>query len=180
LALALALAFFIMPYIFSWVTLKSGYSTRTRVISFGWLALILIVLINGGNESSVPSSKSNNQSLETVVASPPEASPVYEEVELKTLNRDYNQNEARADRDYKRKTFLVNATAASIDQDLFDNTVIQFQGINQFLDISAKLEQNKRNIAKAIELNKRQSIRLICYVKVAFMGGPRLTDCRFP
>ena len=65
-------------------------------------------------------------------------------------------------------------------QDLFDNTVIQFQGINQFLDISAKLEQNKRNIAKAIELNKRQSIRLICYVKVAFMGGPRLTDCRFP
>jgi hypothetical protein len=185
IGLGLGIGIFIMPYFFSWVTLKSGYSTKARVISFGWLAFIIIVLITGAEDSSVSRSKSNNQSLETVTASAPKASPVkaspvFEEVDLKTLNRDYDQNEARADRDHKGKTYLVNSTVAGIDQDIFDNTVILLSGINQFLNIHAKLKQNTRNIDKAIELNKGQSIKLICYVEGELMGGPRLTDCRFP
>lgn len=37
----------ILPLIFSWFTLKKGYSTKARVISFVWMSLILIVGATG-------------------------------------------------------------------------------------------------------------------------------------
>ncbi|MDC4405094.1 DUF4236 domain-containing protein [Acinetobacter baumannii] len=40
----LGLGIFLMPYIFSWFTLRSGYSSRTRWISFIWMILVLIIV----------------------------------------------------------------------------------------------------------------------------------------
>ncbi|HEO1789196.1 DUF4236 domain-containing protein [Acinetobacter baumannii] len=40
----LGLGIFFMPYIFSWFTLRSGYSSRTRWISFIWMILVLIIV----------------------------------------------------------------------------------------------------------------------------------------
>ncbi len=37
----------LFPLIFSWLTLKKGYSTKARVISFVWMSLILIVGATG-------------------------------------------------------------------------------------------------------------------------------------
>ena len=34
---------FFMPYIFAWITLRSGYSNRTRTISFIWLCCIIVM-----------------------------------------------------------------------------------------------------------------------------------------
>jgi len=51
-ALTVSLVFGIIsaPYIFAWVTLRRGYSPYVRVLSFGWLAvLILILIIAGGS-----------------------------------------------------------------------------------------------------------------------------------
>ncbi len=36
-----------IPYIFSWFTLRDGYSVPTRVISIGWMVLILIIMLSG-------------------------------------------------------------------------------------------------------------------------------------
>ncbi|WP_373429818.1 DUF4236 domain-containing protein [Acinetobacter gerneri] len=33
---------FLMPYIFSWLTLRQGYSSKARWISFTWMILLLI------------------------------------------------------------------------------------------------------------------------------------------
>ncbi|EMF5518819.1 DUF4236 domain-containing protein [Acinetobacter baumannii] len=40
----LGFGIFWMPYIFSWFTLRSGYSNRARWISFIWMILVLIIL----------------------------------------------------------------------------------------------------------------------------------------
>jgi hypothetical protein len=42
----LALGIFFVPYIFSWFTLRAGYSSAARLVAFGWL-LLLLVLVYG-------------------------------------------------------------------------------------------------------------------------------------
>lgn len=42
----------IAPIIFSWFTLKKGYSTTARVLSFVWLLLTLIVLFSGESKNA--------------------------------------------------------------------------------------------------------------------------------
>lgn len=45
---ALGLAIFIMPFIFSWLTLRKGYSHNAKLLSFAWLfVFILLAIING-------------------------------------------------------------------------------------------------------------------------------------
>lgn len=38
-SIPLAIGIFLIPLIFAWFTLKKGYSTKARVLSFGWLIL---------------------------------------------------------------------------------------------------------------------------------------------
>jgi len=40
-----------MPLIFSWLTLRKGYTTIARVMALGWLALTLIVAFSGGSDT---------------------------------------------------------------------------------------------------------------------------------
>ncbi|KHN68714.1 hypothetical protein AV645_07050 [Acinetobacter calcoaceticus] len=40
----LGLGILLMPYIFSWFTLRSGYSSSARWISFIWMILVLIIV----------------------------------------------------------------------------------------------------------------------------------------
>lgn len=39
----LGVGIFLLPYLFAWVLLRKGYSARARIVSFGWLALIVLV-----------------------------------------------------------------------------------------------------------------------------------------
>ncbi len=48
---ALVAGIFFMPVIFSWFTLKSGYSKLARYWSFGWLAFVLLMTIGSGDGS---------------------------------------------------------------------------------------------------------------------------------
>ena len=40
-SILLGIGIFIMPYIFSWFTLREGYSKLAKIISFTWLAVLL-------------------------------------------------------------------------------------------------------------------------------------------
>ena len=55
----LGLGIFIFPLFCSWITLKAGYSTLARCMSFGWLAFIFILPF------TIPATKNQN-SLPTV------------------------------------------------------------------------------------------------------------------
>lgn len=46
-SLLLGLGIFIMPYIFAWFTLRKGHSEISRILSFGWLALMVIIQFFG-------------------------------------------------------------------------------------------------------------------------------------
>lgn len=37
---------FLLPYIFSWFTLRSGYSKKARLLSFGWLFLLFLIVLS--------------------------------------------------------------------------------------------------------------------------------------
>lgn len=57
-SLLLGIGIFLLPIIFSWFTLRKGYSVLARVISLGWLAVVVIATIvnppaapTGGDQS---------------------------------------------------------------------------------------------------------------------------------
>lgn len=54
LKILLGFAIFSLPIVFSWVTLKKGFSTKYRVISFLWLLLYIIAMILAPNKTTVP------------------------------------------------------------------------------------------------------------------------------
>lgn len=43
--LLLGLGIFLMPYIFSWFTLRRGHTTTARAVSFVWLGILLLGMI---------------------------------------------------------------------------------------------------------------------------------------
>ncbi|MFB2853507.1 DUF4875 domain-containing protein [Aeromonas allosaccharophila] len=46
-SIPLMVGIILIPFISAWFTLRKGYSTRARVISFGWLALGLVIGLSG-------------------------------------------------------------------------------------------------------------------------------------
>lgn len=40
----LGLGIFFLPYIFSWFTLRQGYTTLARVVSFGWMIILILMM----------------------------------------------------------------------------------------------------------------------------------------
>lgn len=42
-SLLLGIGILFLPYIFAWFTLREGYSTPARVVSFAWLVLLLLM-----------------------------------------------------------------------------------------------------------------------------------------
>ena len=42
----LGVGIFFMPYIFSWFTLREGYTVISRVISFVWLLIVVVVFMS--------------------------------------------------------------------------------------------------------------------------------------
>ncbi|QXO19236.1 WYL domain-containing protein [Vibrio ostreae] len=49
----LKLGIILIPIVFSWFTLKKGYSPLARVVSFSWLALTLVVVMSGNEQTGV-------------------------------------------------------------------------------------------------------------------------------
>jgi len=41
----LAIGIFFLPYLFAWLTLRQGYSTFVRVVSFSWLAFVVFLML---------------------------------------------------------------------------------------------------------------------------------------
>lgn len=54
-SLRLAAGILFIPVIFSWVTLKKGYSTKARVIAFAWFSIFgILTLLNDDKSVSMP------------------------------------------------------------------------------------------------------------------------------
>ena len=40
---------FIMPYIFAWFTLSKTFTKNNRIIAFGWMLFVIILMLSGKN-----------------------------------------------------------------------------------------------------------------------------------
>lgn len=61
----LGIGIFLMPYIYSWFTLRAGYSAKVRVVAFSWLAILIIsfIITSKNGETSLGKSNSKEQQL---------------------------------------------------------------------------------------------------------------------
>lgn len=58
----LIIGIILVPLIFAWFTLKKGYSKTTKILSFGWLLLVIVVFV------TVPQSAMEKRAFENVTA----------------------------------------------------------------------------------------------------------------
>lgn len=52
----LGIGILLLPIIFAWFTLRKGYSTVARIVSFVWLAVSLVIASQLGNATPAPTS----------------------------------------------------------------------------------------------------------------------------
>jgi hypothetical protein len=60
---ALGIGILLLPFVFAWLTLRKGYSKVARIVSLGWMALIVIVLVFSSNNDG---SSVNQNDLDTL------------------------------------------------------------------------------------------------------------------
>jgi hypothetical protein len=72
----LTIAIFFIPFVFCWVTLKKEYSTKARVMAFGWSAFLIIVIIFSDPDSREQQPPNANVSKEKPNSEPASKEPV--------------------------------------------------------------------------------------------------------
>ncbi|MEI6790109.1 MAG: hypothetical protein WCK42_02890 [Myxococcaceae bacterium] len=91
-------------------------------------------------------------------------------ITAKQFHRDYQANEARADEKYKGKLLTVTGNVASIDKDLWGNSIIQLSTGDMFDDVRIKLAS--RNESWAASLNKGELVTINCRGGIMVIGSP--------
>lgn len=61
----LGLGILLVPFVFVWWLLKSGYSTLARIAGFGWLALVLLIAFANSNHTNPATTAVSSQSKST-------------------------------------------------------------------------------------------------------------------
>ena len=51
---ALGIGIFILPWVFAWFLLRSGYSNTARLIAFSWMIVTVLLVIVGGGDPGQP------------------------------------------------------------------------------------------------------------------------------
>jgi hypothetical protein len=69
----LGVGIFFLPYIFAWFTLRKGYSTLARVVSFGWMALVVLFVISSQGHTPARGTQSASVSASNGSPSTPAA-----------------------------------------------------------------------------------------------------------
>jgi hypothetical protein len=112
----LGIGIVLFPMIFSFLTLRTGHSTKARALSFTWLAFALVVAAaqNGANQNG-----------STVSASKPNAvAESAMQVDIRELLAAYEGNEVGADNTYKGNLVRVTGIIGDIKKDILDNLYV--------------------------------------------------------
>ena len=94
-------------------------------------------------------------------------------VSSRDLAAAYDANEVRAQQTYGDRKLLVSGTVTGITLDFMDEPVVQLNGVNQFLDVQADLNDKQA----AASLNRGQQVRLLCGSITEVISAPMLSDC---
>lgn len=169
----LGLGIFLVPVVFVWFLLRQGHSTTSRVIGFGWLALMLVAMASRDGSSSKPASSSSSQSQPAKVAAPVE--PLIE-VSAQQLAQAYDRNTVAADQQFKGKRFKVTGVVDSINTDIFGDPYVTLRGgVNPFMQ--PQFELGKPYSDYAARLSQGMRITLTCKGRGDVAKTPMSDEC---
>lgn len=136
-----------------------------------FVALVVIGLFAGGNESTTQ--KQDESTTEKVVVV--EEAPI--QVKASELLNAYKNNEIAANQQFKDKPLLVTAIVESIEAGLMDEPYLVLKAGDQFEFNKPQAHLAKSDANKAATLNKGQQIVLRCIGNSEIAGTPMLKDC---
>lgn len=175
----LGLGIFIFPLIFSWYTLRSGHTTQSRVISFSWLVLSLLLILIPDNTNTQYQNESVAlvSSEEHVQDMPAQEQVQAIQISARELFRHYEANEVAADRTFKGQLIEISGSVQSIESDFSDGANVQFNVGDQFgfESVTASGDSDFDNYAAT--LSKGQKITLRCIGAGEIIGQPFLDKC---
>lgn len=185
----LGLGIFLFPLIFAWFTLRQGYSTLAKAISFIWLVLSLFIVLapaaNKGSPTSTPEIQSaaaiqNEQpaSTENQATEPtPAPEPTAIEISAGELFANYEANEVAADRNFKGQALKVTGTVQSIDSGLGDGATVNLSTGDEYGFNNVMADGDDGFDDQAAQLSKGQKITLNCVGGGEIIGSPVLREC---
>ncbi|MBV9990066.1 MAG: hypothetical protein JOZ72_02130 [Alphaproteobacteria bacterium] len=94
------------------------------------------------------------------------------------LARAYNANEVNAQNTYGGKTLDVTGTITGVKLDIFNNPVVEMEGVNEFLPVQATFDQSYSQ--KVSALSKGQEITVRCTSITEVISAPMLSECSLP
>ena len=172
--LALGFGIFLVPVIFAWFTLRKGYSSTAKVISFAWLAFSLIIFASQDGAKKTPASNASSQG--SYEAAPVDAAI---QVEIHQIISDYEGNEVAADNRYKGNQVQVTGIVWDIKKDIMDNLYVMLGSeIKSDLQIQIRAPGSREMQAyfddsmssQLGSLQKGQRLTVVCTVKGLMMN----------
>jgi hypothetical protein len=163
MSIKLKIGVFFIPIVFAWFTLKKGYSTTARVVSFVWLVITLAALSAQapGDDVDVVAASESPQKKTQITAML---------VEITTLLGAYEGNEVGADNQYKGKYIQTTGIVGEIKKDILDDLYVTIGTGKQFeipeLQAYFHDSMNKR----LGSLKKGQNLTVICKVSGLMMN----------
>lgn len=149
-----------LPLIFSWFTLRKGYTKKAKIISFAWLVIsFLLIGSQDGTEPSTNLSVTSSVTQEKIM-----------QVNIRDILSAYKGNEVGADNMYKGNTIQVTGTIGDVKKDIMDNLYVTLGTGARFEipEIQAFFDDSK---AKQLGLLKKGSkLTVVCRVDGLMMN----------
>lgn len=169
-------------FVVGWIAVARAYGKRgikgfrRQLLGFcgGFIALVVVAIVGSRFDTSKPATASTAQAP----AAAPQAQPKKEFVSTsaREIFAEYEANEVAADQKYKGKEVVIVGTVQSIDKDAFNNIVVHLQTPNQFMSVSATLQDKYES--EAARMNKGEVLGFSCTGAGRIIGSPVLRDCR--
>ena len=183
-SILLGIGIFLFPLIFAWFTLRAGHTTLSRVVSFVWLALSLIIVFSTPSNDTNYAENSANQSEPAALISNEEQqvqevqAPAAIQISATELFQNYEANEVAADRNFKGQIIEISGTVQSIDSGMGDGANVQFNVGDEYGLNSVTASGNESFDNFAASLSKGQTVTLRCVGGGEVIGQPFLRDCQ--
>jgi len=168
----------IMPAIFAWFTLKDGYSTKARTLSFVYLFVgMLAVFSNKHLDKPVSSQKDSSQEINTI-SNKSSQNQTIQEVQISELISSYVNNEINADNMYKGKSIQTMGIVKSIKKDIADDLYVTIGAtFDEFEIPELQAYFNKTYNDRLAKLVAMSQVTVICKID-GLMIHVQGRDCR--
>jgi len=163
----------LLPFLFVWCLLRTGYSRTERVVGFSWAMLALLAALtlyrldtdaDQGAVLDVPTVHQPGQTNEDAV-----------KVTALGLAGAYMADEVAAQRSFGFGPLEVSGSVTDVSLDMMGNPMVQFQGPDEFHQPQASFTQNYRR--KIEKLLKGDVVVVRCSSIIGVGGIPRLSGC---